>query len=160
MKIDFDIELTFDGKPINLREKYEKELRLSEELVNEHLKDQASLYAFYVVLSELASSEVDRTKLELELIEASLDEFYRIKLLASGEKITDKKISALIVSNKERVKTIERLLTAKKNTGILKGIVRSFEHRKEAIIALASNMRQQMDVDVYIKKKELKKEKY
>jgi len=50
------------------------------------------------------------------------------------------------------------IIKKQKAVGILKGLKESFNHRKESVIALASNMRAQRDPDIHINKERFKKE--
>jgi len=159
-KIDwanFDLKLILDGKSIDLKKKYQKEVRISKETIDDDLMKQASLYAFYAVMAELAEEAYDDAKLELELLEAALDEFYRKQFLTSGEKVTEKKLEKVVALNKDRIESVKNKIQAKKNWGILKAIAKAFEQRKETVIALGHSCRQERDVDIFIKKEELKK---
>ena len=159
-KIDVDnLKLVFivDGEETDLRKKYRKELKIAEETINEDLKNQASLFAFYAVVSELANDELSQAKLKLELVEATLAKTYRDKKLVTGEKVTEKIIQEAVALDKNRIKAVTDLNEAKKSVGVLKAIKESFHHRKESVIALASNMRAQRDVEFYLKKEDYKK---
>ena len=156
----FDLRLILDSKSIDLKKKYQKEIRFSKETIHDDLMQQASKYAFYAIMAELAEEAYDDAKLELELLEATLDEHYRNEFLKSGDKITEKKLEKVVALNKSRIESAKNKIQARKNRNILKALTEAMRHRKEAVIALASNYRAEMDVDVYIKKKELKKEKY
>lgn len=158
-KIDwdgFDLEVIFEGKTTDLKKKYQEEVRFAKETIDDDLRDQPSLFAFYAVMSELAEEAYEDAKLELELVEATLDDHYRKELIRTGEKSTDKKVEAIIKADKRRVKSIKNLITAKKNRGILRALTRAFEQRKESLIAFSSNFRQERDVDIFIKKEEIK----
>jgi len=163
MKINwdkFDLEVIIEKKLIDLKKKFNEEIKFAKETVDENLRDQPSLFAFYAVMAELAEEIYDIAKLELELLEATLDEFYRKKFVELGEKVTEKKLSMLVISHKERVAAIKNKIVAKKNWGILKVLTKAFEQRKEALIAAASNYRAEIDPDIWIRKKELKRERY
>lgn len=160
MKINwdaFDLQLILEGKPIDLKKKYQEEIRISKETIDEDLMKQAGLYAFYAVMAELAEEAYDTAKLELELLEATLDEYYRAKFLKAELKITDKKMEKVVAVNKDRIESVKNKIQARKNRGILKALARAFDQRKEAVIALGHVCRQERDVDIFIKKEELKK---
>ena len=131
---------------------YENELKCDEVTINEDLKNQPSLFAFYAVFAEIAESEVAILKLETEKTEAILDDEYRGKL----EKSTENMLKNAVRRDERYLSLMYQLNTAKKNAGILNAIKEAFHHRKEILIALASNMRAQMDPDIYIKKQEIK----
>lgn len=133
---------------------YEEELRLNEETINEDLKKQPSLYAFYAVLSEKAHAELNESKLALEVHEAVLDSQIRKQ---SDKKPTEKQIQAQILLEPSYQEARMDVIRATKQLGILKGIKDAFNHRKEAVIALASNMRAQSDPEIWVAKKEAEK---
>jgi len=163
MKINwdaFDLQLILDNKPIDLKKKYQEDLRISKETINDNLMDQPALFAFYSVMSEIAEAVYEEARLELELLEATLDEHYRKVFLEEGQKVTEKKLEKVVATNSDRIESAKAKIQTRKNRNILKALTESMRHRKEAVISLASNYRAEMDVDVYIKKKELKKEKY
>lgn len=153
----FDLQLILNKKSIDLKKKYQEEIRFSKETIHDDLMQQASKYAFYAIMAELAEEAYDDAKLELELLEATLDEHYRNKFLQSGDKITEKKLEKVVALNKARIESVKDKIMAKKNWGILKALTKAFEQRKEGVIALASIYRQEHDVDIFIKKEELRK---
>ena len=51
------------------------------------------------------------------------------------------------------------LIEVKEELGKIKAVKAGFEHRKDCLITLASNMRSQADPSIYIKKQELGSEK-
>jgi len=161
MKINwdtFDLQLILDGKPIDLKEKYQKDIRISKETIDEDLMKQAGLYAFYAVMAELAEEAYEQAKLELELLEATVDEHIRVGLIQKGEKVTDKKLEKLVAINEDRIESVKNKIQARKNRGILKALARAFEQRNLDVIALGHICRQERDVDIFIKKEKLKKE--
>jgi len=160
MKINwdaFDLQLILDGKPIDLKKKYQKDIRISKETIDDDLMKQAGLYAFYAVMAELAEEAYDTAKLELELLEATTDEHYRAKFLRDGVKVTDKKMEKIVAVNEDRIESAKNKIQARKNRGILKALARAFEQRNLDVIALGHICRQERDVDIFIKKEEYKK---
>jgi len=161
MKIDwdaFDLQLVLDGKSIDLKKKYQEDIRISKETIDEDLMKQAGLYAFYAVMAELAEEAYEDAKLELELLEATVDEHIRVGLIQKGEKVTDKKLEKLVAVNEDRIESVRNKIQARKNRGILKALARAFEQRNLDVIALGHICRQERDVDIFIKKEKLKKE--
>jgi hypothetical protein len=135
---------------------YGEELRLAEETINENLRDQPSLFAYYAVLAEIADSEMAEAKLALEVTESQLDAQVRAELIAAGTKATETMIRGKIVTNDVYLAAVSQLNVLRKNYGILRAIKEAFSHRKDMLVTLASNMRQQMDPEIYIKKQEMK----
>jgi hypothetical protein len=161
-KINFD-EIDFviiDGKEeIDLKERLEGELELNESKVNKHLKEQPSLFAFYVVLSEVATDELRSVTLVRDVTKSGLQKHYRNKALKEKRKITVQEIEEQVQMDEKFIEAEKNVNEWKKNVGILNGIKESFRHRKEALIALASNMRAQMDVEIFVEKDKIKRSK-
>ena len=160
MKINwdaFDLQLILDGKPIDLKKKYQEDIKISKETIDDNLMKQASLYAFYAVMAELAEEAYEDAKLELELLEATTDEHYRAEFIKTGQKVTEKKMEKMVALNKSRIESAKKVIQARKNRGILKALTRAFEQRNLDVIALGHICRQERDVDIFIKKEEYKK---
>lgn len=144
----FPVEIVVGGKTHTID--YQKELKCSEETINDDLKDQPSYFAWYAVLSEIAQAEMAEAKSTLEMSEALLDE--QIRKNAGGDKVTETMIKNKIRLDPTYQAAQDNFATARKNVGILGAIKESFYHRKDILISLASNMRVQADPSIYIKK--------
>jgi len=149
----FPVEIVVGGKVHTID--YQKELKCSEETINDDLKDQPSFFAWYAVLSEIAQAEMAEAKTTLELAEASLDE--QIRVDGKDAKLTETMIKNRIRLDPTYQAAQENFATTRKNVGILGAIKESFYHRKDVLISLASNMRVQADPSIYIKKQEYAK---
>ena len=137
---------------------YQEELRASEETINEDLIQQPGLFAWYAVLHELAEEEYARSKMALEMAEAELDAHYRKDAADKKEKIMEKQVLSKVMLDDKYILLRDTMITARKNVGTLKAIKEAFAHRKETVIALASNMRAQADPDIFLKKQKIKEE--
>ena len=154
-----------ESLPVSIRVKdkvydldYERELKCSEETINDDLKSQAPLFAWHAVMQELAEADLADAKLLLEMTEAALDEKYRVALAKEG-KVTETLIGHKVKLDEEYQTAISVFNECRKNVGVLKAIKDAFGHRKDCLISLASNMRAQQDPDIYIKKLEFKNPK-
>jgi hypothetical protein len=132
------------------------ELKLSEEDINENLKNQPSLYAFYAVMYEAAESELADRKFALETLEAVLDEHVRAEAATAGTKVTETMIANRIRLNEDYQNAVIALNQAKAQSGKLRAIKEAFVHRKDMLVTLASNMRAQADPEIFIKKEQFK----
>lgn len=145
----YPIQMVLEGKEYDLQ--YQEELKISQEVINENLKDQSNLYAFYAVLEEVAEAIMAEAKLTLEVTEATLDAKYRKEL--SGGKVTENLLRNSIVLDEDYLNAISAFNEARKNVGLLKAIRESFNHRKDMLVTLASNMRIQMaDSSIFVNK--------
>lgn len=137
---------------------YMAELEVARETINKNLTEQASYFAWYAVLSEMAEAEFKAAKLELELTEAELDSTLRKNKKEIGEKFTEGSLGAEIKSDEKYVVAMLRMNEWHKNMGIVKAIKEAFAQRKDVLISLSSNMRAERDVEIMIKKSEHEKE--
>ena len=152
-KRDFEkFKVSLEGKEFECDP--ENELLSSEENINDDLKNQPGWYAWYAVLQEKADHELQESKLMLEIFGAELD----AKIRSTHESLTEKKITAMILMDEDYHMARRMVNDSKHKVGVLKAVKESFDHRKDMLITLASNMRKQMDPDIYIKKEEFKQE--
>jgi len=145
------MKVILEGKEFDLS--YEEQLKCSEETINEDLKNQPSLFAWYAVLQELAEAKESQAKVELEVVDASLDAKFRNEL--KDAKATETIIRNKVILDDLHLEKLNELNQAKKEVGILRAIVAAFSHRKDILISLASNMRVSADPELWIKKKEV-----
>jgi len=156
MKEKLPIKVKIEGKEYILP--YEEELKSSEATINENLIEQAPLFAWYAVLASHAKSQVNDRKLDLANLDANLGNEYRKKVLDAGEKVTEKKILDAVEKDNRHITGVVILNSALKTHDQLVAIVRAFDHRKEMVSALASNMRKEADTGVSLGKTVIKKD--
>jgi len=137
---------------------YGKELEVDEALINENLKEQASLYAWYSVLEQEAEKAYRDSKLELDITESSLDEYFRNELQKGSGKVTETLIQKKIALSDEYIQKRAQVNETRAYWGKLKAIRQGFEHRKDMLIALASNLRQQYDGETYLYESQKRRE--
>jgi len=130
-----------------------EDLSCSEETINVDLMNQPSLYTWISVLKEEADAEYQEKKMSLDLMEAELDSKYRKKT----EKPTENKIAMAIIRDDDYGGSKTEMIQARRNVGILRAWEEGFRQRKEVLIALASNFRAQMDVDLHINRESKRK---
>jgi hypothetical protein len=135
----------------------DSELSISEETINDDLKNQPSLFAFYAVMQENMEADVAEKKLHLDALEAMLDEMYRTEAAKSGTKITETLLANKIHINQEYIDAASLLNKAKHEANVLRAIKEAFQHRKDMLITLASNMRAQFDPAICMNKEKYQK---
>jgi len=157
MRESLPVSVRINGKIYELD--YERELSCSEESINEDLKSQAPLFAWYAVMQELADEAAAEMKLALEITQARLGEKHRAALVAAGVKPTEAMVDAKVKLDEEYQSAVILRNDCDKNAGILRAIKEAFNHRKDCLISLASNMRCQSDPEIFIKKQEFREKK-
>lgn len=119
------------------------DLHINQSEINEELARQASLYAYYSEQGSLLNEKVSRLKLSLEVFEAALDGKLRDHATARREKLTEVQIEKAMRRNDEWVRRREQLIEAQTSAEQINGLVKAFAHKKDMLIALANNMRQE-----------------
>lgn len=79
--------------------------------------------------------------------EAVMDKEYRKQLAAAGEKITEKTVSSSVATSKVMLEINRLARDAKAQVMYLKGTCDALRQRKDALIAISYNMREQMKGD-------------
>lgn len=131
---------------------YEEELKCAEDTINQNLIEQASLFAWYAVLSELAAEDMAQKKLELDMLEGRLFTKYKTE----EDKVTDRSAESKMRQDEDYMAGVLMLNEAKKYVGVLKAIKDAFGQRKDMVFSLAANMRAQADPVLMLKKQEAK----
>jgi len=122
---------------------YEQELKIAEETINRNLTEQPGRYAFYAMLEEMAEELMNKAKLTLDMVTAEADASVRDKLTKAGGKFTETVVSSAVVLDPARLAAIAEYNQMKANVGKLHAIRDAFNQRKDCLIALGLNMRDQ-----------------
>lgn len=122
---------------------YGDELKIAEETINRNLAEQAGRYAFYAMLEEMAEELMNKAKLALDMVTAAADAEVRDKLTKAGGKFTETMVSSAVVLDPTRLAAIAEFNQMKANVGKLHAIRDAFNQRKDCLIALSLNMRDQ-----------------
>ena len=142
LNLDMQLSLEVAGKEFkgNLRDIVQiKESDLTEEFIK-----QPSLYAWFATLCEYASAEVETQKMNLSILSANLDAEKRTALANSIKKPTESMVSSAIAVDPRHMDAETALIEAKRQYGILKGIVKALEQRKDMLIQVGSTKRQEL----------------
>jgi hypothetical protein len=148
------MEIIIGGNQVELDPQFE--LKMDETTINDDLKKQPSLFAWYAVLEELAEKDFAEAKLTVDLVSASLDQSYREKAVQSNTKLTETQLINQIRLDNQFLDATAKVNECRKNVGVLRALKEAFGQRKDMLITLASNMRAQSDPDIYLKKQEAK----
>jgi hypothetical protein len=145
LNLDMQLSLEVAGKDFkgNLRDIVQiKEADLNEEFIK-----QPSLYAWFATLCEFASAEVETQKMTLSILRANLDAEKRTELAESGKKPTENMVNSAIIIDPKHQGAETALIEAKRQYGILKGIVKALEQRKDMLIQVGSTKRQELSLN-------------
>ena len=144
LNLDMQLSLEVAGKEFkgNLREI----VKISEADLTEEFIKQPSLYAWFATLCEFASAEVETKKMNLSILYANLDAEKRAEFAVSAKKVTEAVISGAVETDARHIDAKTSLIEAGRQYGILKGIVKALEQRKDMLIQVGSTKRQEMSL--------------
>lgn len=120
--------------------------------INDALANQPALFAWYATLYEMARNNSAVLNSQIDAYQAELDQYYRMEATKEGIKITEGSIKAKIDSNENMCKLIDDYNNSKRQEGMLYAAKAAFEQRKDMLISIASNMRQEWDTELKINK--------
>lgn len=112
---------------------------------------QASLFAHYSTLAHQAQFQADRADQQVDLIEAQLDQKYRDAFVTAGQKITENMIKAAIIKDEKYQKAMLRKNESKAIAEMVKSAADSFRHRRDMLIQVGADLRQQAQGNVHTK---------
>jgi len=125
------------------------ELKIDKVNLNEELMKHPSKVAWFSVLYSLAVEKRDTIGTELDVVYAELDKDIRKDPKKYGimEKVTEGAIVNTINSNEIYLTKKKEMIEAKRDSDVLGSAVRAFEHRKDMLVSLCANMRQEFGAD-------------
>ena len=139
-----------------LKVDFEHDLKIDVANLNDELMRQPGLFSRWAVLAVEARAERDRLEEKLKVTDAHLDNEFREKAEREGTKITEKKLLSQILLDPRHAQAMENCLEARKDADILQvGAREAFSQRKDCLISLAANLREEFDADLYIKEKKV-----
>lgn len=118
--------------------------------LSEQMAQQPSKYAWVAVLYALASDHYERLKRRHKVLSAQLDKHHRKHRDDKALKITEAIITADIEADGQYIKSGDDLQNAKLNRDLLDAAVEAFEQRKDMMISIGSNLRQEREGELRI----------
>jgi len=115
---------------------------------------QASLFAHYGMQTARAVEQMDNLKLLLEVKEAQLNNEHREALLAQGGKVTEAMISNAVLTDSRYIKTRKAFNEAKGVLEINKASTEAFRQRRDMLIQIGADAREERKGEVVVKKME------
>lgn len=112
---------------------YESDIKIDLHSLDLEWLQHPSRVMKYVEASQLLERKKIEVKNRLEITKSELDKLYREKLDREGEKVTEGKVTALIIADEAYQEVINEYYDAEFQHGIIQGAVRVFEHRKKAL---------------------------
>jgi len=144
-------------------ETYEEDLntqaRIDPDLegLNQALADHPGRFAWWSVLETLARAQVDDLESQMELLNAELFDEYQRRLTDPGGKgkPTLDTIKGHVVQDPRYQEVTKLLLNARTDLNYVSVGRWTMVHRKDSLLAIASNLRAEMDYDLSVHKKKM-----
>ncbi len=130
------------------------DLKIDKNTINEELIKQPSNVAWYAVLYALAVEKRDNKKLEMDVIYSTL--YKAIKDSPSTYEITTTSEASLantIYNQDTYVNAKKDLISADRDVNILHGAMKSWDHRKDLLVTICANLRQEWGSNMSFKER-------
>ena len=101
-------------------------------------------FSWYATAYELALDAEQRIKAQLDRAYAQLDVQARTNMEAAGVKVTEKKVENTVITHPQYIKLQNDYFDAKREAGLLKAAKDAMVHRKDCLVSLGANVRQEM----------------
>lgn len=131
----------------------QQDLHFTETSISNAMTRQAALFAHYSTLAAHAKYQADRCKQHVELLYANLDQQFRDDLTAGGTKFTEKVIEAMIQKDSGYQAAQARAHEAKAIASMVDTAADSFRHRKDMLIQVGADLRQQREGELRLLEK-------
>lgn len=134
------VNVTVNTKGFEFDLSAQAEVATNYDALNEGISKQAGLYAVWAVTEANARKVHEALESKLEILEAELFEQYRASIGSPVDAI-----KACVKKDPRRVKLVEDVLEAKSNVELLLAGRKTIgEQKKDTLLALASNIRAEM----------------
>lgn len=126
--------------------------------MDEAMMTQAGMRAFYGAQAAYAEAQASREKAKFEIFEAKLNELHRKELASKGEKVTEAMVSSAVKGDVRWLAAKERVIESETIAQINKGLVISLADRRDMLIQLGSDRREEFKGQVRIVSAESQKQ--
>jgi len=142
LRIDFDVELTINDKPVNVREM----LDVNQDDLSNEFAAQASRYAYVAVMAAQAEWAMNEAKDAVKQEEATA--FMEAKKLVgdNGKTITDGQAEQMVKIDEVCVELHQKQNEAEYKFKVLQALAKSFEQRADMLQSLGAKARAEYDM--------------
>jgi hypothetical protein len=122
-------------------DQFRADTRVTEASLDQCMIEQNGLRAYYGAQAARAEAQAARIKAKFEVVEATLYDEQRKILAASGEKTTEKMVENAVKMDRRWIKAKNMVIEAETIAAINKGLVQSLADRRDMIIQLGADRR-------------------
>ena len=120
---------------------FRADTRLTEATLDACMIEQNGLRAYYGAQAAQAEAQASRLKVKFDVVEATLYDEHRKALALSGEKVTEKMVENAVKMDRRWSKAKNMVIEAETIAAINKNLVESLKDRKDMIVQLGADRR-------------------
>jgi len=120
-----------------------EDLTFSQHNLNDAMMNQASLYSFYSSCSAKAQLQADRMKVEVERVEAQIDNELREEANQDGKKVTEALLAKQIRLDPRYQRAVSNHNEAKMVASMTKSTTDAFAQRRDMLVQLGKDQREE-----------------
>jgi len=124
--------------------KIQQDLEIDEPHLNDEILKQPGLYAYYAHQCSEKRKELDFLSLDLDVLKAEKDSYWRDMFTSQNEKFTETKLSTMISKDEKVIKLKKQIIEVDCEYKILRGVVIAFEQRKDCLVSISANRREEL----------------
>ena len=136
----------------------ENDLDINTAEINKEMVEQPAQFAWYGVLWKLAGKKASQLKKTITKFKAELELKIREQANESKIKVTESAVEAMVESNETLEKYNDDYIQAKLEEGLLEIGKDAFIQRKDMLVSISSNMRQEIDDDIKVMKESVREQ--
>jgi len=117
------------------------ELKIDRGNIQDCFMDQPGKYAWYATVYAAASTNVDRCKLNVEIVKSQVASRLRSMIDSKGKAPSEAKVDKILPGEQEVIEAEEKLIEAKRQEGLLRAVKEAFQHRRDMLIQMGYDLR-------------------
>lgn len=121
-------------------EKFVNDTKVNQTDISRDMATNADILGYYGHQEALWKSTVDRFKLEIDTLSASLE----VEIKASGEKITDATTKARVAIDPDLINLKKNLIRATEQQRLFANAVSAIENKGHMLVGIGNNLRAEM----------------
>ena len=119
------------------------DLDFSPEDLSEAFHKQSGRFSYYAAKHAQAERQEARVKLNIDMVEATLDTQIRRKAKNEKEKLTETQITRMITLSPKYQEAVNDHIDAKQISSVCKSVAESFRQRRDMLIQLGADQREE-----------------
>lgn len=132
---------------------YQEELKIDDRKINEELREQPARFVFWARMAALQRFLYEKKKDELARHTAHVANLYRSDMSKKGERVTEAMLETATRLDVRWCELNEAVHRARLKFDLLMSVRDAFLQRKDLLMSLSANMREEMDTDLHVLKK-------